>query len=203
VSSPPTRGTISGDLQDRRFHDDVVALSCRRDRLELRGERAFRPLTPQLGRESATDASPRRELRAGQLRKKTLFGYAATGAPSGGTSNNIIVLRGTQGELEALYDLDWNGTDCKLANMTFGTVAAGQYSFYTGAALGEGRLPLQLICPAEAAAMGNSASQGYTLYKFRVTELRILAAGGDAPDLDTGVPVLPTGLQVETVADRL
>jgi hypothetical protein len=66
-----------------------------------------------------------------------------------------------------------------------------------------GRLPLQLICPAEAAAMGNSASQGYTLYKFRVTELRILAARGDAPDLDTGVPVLPTGLLVETVADRL
>lgn len=72
-----------------------------------------------------------------QLRKKTLFGYAATGAPSGGTSNNIIVLRGTQGVFEALYDLDWKGTDCNLANRTFGTVAAGQYSFYTGAALGE------------------------------------------------------------------
>jgi hypothetical protein len=37
--------------------------------------------------------------------------------------------------------------------------------------------------------------------KFEVTELRILAAGGDAPDLDT-VRVLETGLLVETFAVR-
>ena len=41
----------SGDLQGRCRHDDVAALGCRRDRLELRGDRGFHQLTPALGRE--------------------------------------------------------------------------------------------------------------------------------------------------------
>ena len=64
--------------------------------------------------------------------EKVLFGYTATGAPSAGAaSNNIVVLRGTQGDLEALYDLDWKGVKCKLNGTDWGTVAAGQFDFYT------------------------------------------------------------------------
>ena len=38
-----------GDLERRCTHDDIAALSGRRDRLELRGDRAFDHLTPLLG----------------------------------------------------------------------------------------------------------------------------------------------------------
>ncbi|HEX7839755.1 MAG TPA: lipase family protein [Kofleriaceae bacterium] len=67
-----------------------------------------------------------------QLGQQVFFGYTATGAPSTGAApNNIVVLRGTQGDFEALYDLDWSGTTCNLNGIDWGTVAAGQFDFYT------------------------------------------------------------------------
>lgn len=67
-----------------------------------------------------------------QIGQKVFFGYTATGAPSSEAApNNIVVLRGTQGDLEALYDLDWSGKTCRLNAQDWGTVAAGQFDFYT------------------------------------------------------------------------
>jgi len=67
-----------------------------------------------------------------QLGQKVFFGYTATGAPNtGDAQNNIVVLRGTQGDLEALYDLDWSTKTCRFNDTDLGTVAAGQFDFYT------------------------------------------------------------------------
>src|SRR5207247_1971682 len=50
-NSHPLCHRPGGDLQGGCSHDDVAALGCRGDCLELGGDRVFRQLTPALGRE--------------------------------------------------------------------------------------------------------------------------------------------------------
>lgn len=68
------------------------------------------------------------------------FGFTASGSFSGSPPfNNLVVLRGTQSDEEALGDLNWESTECLLPSrggQTYGRVSKGIYSFYTGADLG-------------------------------------------------------------------
>lgn len=64
------------------------------------------------------------------------FGFTAEGSMSGNPPyNNLVILRGTQTDEEAIEDLWWSFVPCILPSQggkQYGKVASGLYSFYTG-----------------------------------------------------------------------
>jgi hypothetical protein len=68
--------------------------------------------------------------------EKVFFGFTATGSMTGEPPfSNIVALRGTQSDEEALEDLDWSFTPCVLPNVggqAYGRAGAGVYNFYAG-----------------------------------------------------------------------
>ena len=68
---------------------------------------------------------------------RTFMGFSATGRSPGSNYNNIVVLRGTQSDEEALEDIDWSFTPCVLptgakVTKTYGQVSSGVSNFYSG-----------------------------------------------------------------------
>jgi hypothetical protein len=72
--------------------------------------------------------------------EKVFFGFSATGSMKPGLpTTNIVALRGTQSDDEAIEDLDWDFTPCILPNVggsQYGQAGAGVYNFYAGTDLG-------------------------------------------------------------------
>jgi predicted lipase len=68
--------------------------------------------------------------------EKVFFGFTATGSYMPAMpSTNIVALRGTQSDDEALEDMDWSFTPCILPNdggSQYGQAGAGVYNFYAG-----------------------------------------------------------------------
>lgn len=72
--------------------------------------------------------------------EKVFFGFTATGSMNGRPPfSNIVALRGTQSDDEALEDLQWSFTPCYLPNegsVAYGNAGYGVYNFYAGTDLG-------------------------------------------------------------------
>jgi triacylglycerol lipase len=72
--------------------------------------------------------------------EKVFFGFTATGSMEPGMPRtNIVALRGTQSDEEALEDMDWTPTPCVLPNVgggQYGQAGAGVYGFYAGTDFG-------------------------------------------------------------------
>lgn len=60
------------------------------------------------------------------------IGFTAYGSYSGNPPySNLVILRGTQTDEEAFYDMDWTPKPCILNGMQYGNAATGVYNFYT------------------------------------------------------------------------
>jgi hypothetical protein len=60
------------------------------------------------------------------------IGFTAYGSYSGNPPySNLVILRGTQTDEEAFYDMDWTFKPCILNGAQYGNASTGVYNFYT------------------------------------------------------------------------
>jgi len=89
--------------------------------------------------EAAAEDAPQspasaQRVRAGapELLSEVPIGFTAYGSYSGSPPySSLVILRGTQTDEEAFYDMDWTPKPCILNGTQYGNAGTGVYNFYT------------------------------------------------------------------------